>query len=92
MIKRFLRIIAFALIAMALYSLFTQNDLTLGAFWAKTHFKSLQIFQPVVERYIAVWLWNPVMISILLTPLWVVCGILGTIILPFGLKKAKPHV
>jgi hypothetical protein len=79
MIKRILRLLAFALIAFAIYTLFTQNGLTLGAFWAKNHFKSLQIIQPHL-------------VTVLLAPLWLVSGILGAILLPFGLRRDKNHV
>jgi hypothetical protein len=92
MIKRILRISAFALIAFAIYHLLFHSDITVGAFWAKSHFKSLQIIQPVIERYIALWLWDPVMLTLLLAPLWLVSGILGLIILPFGLIKRTSHV
>ena len=53
------------------------NKLLLGDFWFSIHQNSLQLIQPMIERYIAVWLWDPVFLFVLQLPL--------AIILFFGL-------
>ena len=49
-----------------------------GDVWFRVHQASLQIIQPVLERYVAVWLWDSVVSPITLTPL-------APILIGFGL-------
>ncbi|MEM9011467.1 MAG: hypothetical protein AAGE18_09590 [Pseudomonadota bacterium] len=41
----------------------------IGAVWAGVHRNSLQQIQPGIERYLAEWLWDPVMLTILVQPM-----------------------
>ena len=45
------------------------EKMLVGDFWFLVHQKSLQLMQPVIERHIAVWLWDPVFLFILQLPL-----------------------
>ena len=63
----------------------------LGKTWADIHSPSLQTLQPAVERHVAPWLWNPVLLNILTTPTWLVLGILGAILIVLGRRK-KPLI
>jgi hypothetical protein len=87
MIKKTLRLIGFALTISALYYLATQRGLLFGELWKAVHFTSLQLIQPALERYIAVWLWDPVLLNIILTPAWIVLFVLAIPFLYGGLKR-----
>src|SRR5262245_54777479 len=63
----------------------------LGQIWANIHSTSLQLLQPAIERHIAVWLWDPIVLSVLTAPAWLVFGILGAILMLIGRKK-KPLI
>ena len=63
----------------------------LGQIWNNVHSTSLQLLQPAVERHVAVWLWDPVILSLLTAPAWVVLGVLGCILMLIG-RKRKPLI
>jgi hypothetical protein len=63
----------------------------LGQTWNDWHSTSLQLLQPAIERHVADWLWDPVMLNVLTTPTFVVLGALGAIFLLIGRKK-KPLI
>jgi len=63
----------------------------LGQHWNNIHSTSLQLLQPAIERHVAVWLWDPVVLDILTAPTWLVLGILGAILMLIGRKK-KPLI
>jgi len=63
----------------------------LGEDWNNIHSTSLQLLQPAIERHVAIWLWDPVMLTILTAPSWVVLGVLGSIFMLIGRKK-KPLI
>jgi hypothetical protein len=60
-----------------------------GQIWNNVHSTSLQLLQPAIERHVSVWLWDPVMLSILTAPAWVVLGVLGCILILIGRKKKR---
>jgi len=55
------------------------------------HSTSLQLLQPAIERHVAVWLWDPVALSVLTAPTWLVLAVLGAVLMLFGRKK-KPLI
>ena len=59
----------------------------LGDTWNALHSTSLQLLQPAIERHLAEWLWDPVVLSVLTAPTWAVLGVLGVILLILGRKK-----
>ena len=63
----------------------------LGEDWNNIHSTSLQLLQPAIERHIAIWLWDPVVLTILTAPTWLVLGIVGSIFILIGRKK-KPLI
>ena len=63
----------------------------LGDFWHSVHSTSLQLLQPAIERHVAQWLWDPVALSVLTSPAWLVLGILGVVLILLGRKK-KPLI
>lgn len=58
--------------------------------WNAVHSSSLQLLQPAIERH-AAWLWDPVVVSVLAAPTWLVFGVLGALIILLGRKK-KPLI
>jgi len=62
-----------------------------GETWNDVHSNSLLLLQPAIERHVAVWLWDPVMLSILTAPTWLVLGVIGAILVLLGRKK-KPLI
>ena len=67
------------------------NSMQVGQLWSNIHQSSLLLLQPAVERHVAVWLWDPVMITVLEQPVWLVFGIIGAILILLGRKK-KPLI
>lgn len=59
----------------------------LGQAWSDINQTSLLLLQPAVERYVAVWLWDPVILTILEQPTWLVLGLLGILLTVLGRKK-----
>jgi hypothetical protein len=62
-----------------------------GETWNDINSNSLLLLQPAIERHAAVWLWDPVMLSILTAPTWLVLGVIGIILILLGRKK-KPLI
>ena len=50
------------------------NSMQVGTLWASIHQNSLLMLQPAVERHVAGWLWNPVIMTVLEQPVWLVFG------------------
>ena len=63
----------------------------LGAAWYSVDSGSLLLLQPAIERHVAVWLWNPVIQTVLEQPTWLVLGVVGSILILLGRKK-KPLI
>ena len=62
-----------------------------GDVWNQVHSTSLQLLQPAIERHVAVWLWDPVVLSVLTAPTWLVLAIVGSLLMIIGRKK-KPLI
>ncbi|MXU65443.1 hypothetical protein [Oceanomicrobium pacificus] len=61
----------------------------IGETWFALHPSSLQMFQPAVERYISVWLWESVLQPVLLWPLAPVLAVLGLIFWWLARRKRR---
>ena len=62
-----------------------------GDLWYAVHPTSLQLLQPAIERHVAEWLWNPVILSVLTAPACLVFAVLGAVLMVLGRKK-KPLI
>ena len=77
MIRRTLILALAALAAAALlYDLVVPPDSgllarSLGEWWFALHKSSLNGAQAGIQRYVAPWLWDPVMVSVLQLPAWI---------------------
>jgi len=63
------------------------NSVEVGQLWSNIHQNSLLLLQPAVERYVSPWLWNPVIMTVLEQPVWLVFGIIGAALILLGRKK-----
>jgi len=54
---------------------------SLGALWFSLHPPSLNLFQAVVERYIAPVIWDPYIVAVLKSPAWLDMIVLAVILL-----------
>ncbi|MEK9946794.1 MAG: hypothetical protein VW999_12500 [Alphaproteobacteria bacterium] len=52
----------------------------LGEQWFRLHKESLGLTQAGIQRHIAPWLWDPVLLTVMLWPGWLVFGVLGLIL------------
>jgi len=60
-----------------------------GEVWFKLHPNSLQLLQPGIERHIAVWLWDPVVLTLLTWPLAPVLAVPGLLLLLLRRRRKK---
>jgi hypothetical protein len=67
------------------------NSMQVRTLWASIHQSSLLLLQPAVERHVAGWLWNPVIMTILEQPVWLMFGVIGVVLILLGRKK-KPLI
>jgi hypothetical protein len=59
--------------------------------WDLINAGSLAHLKPLIQRYANGFLWDPVMLTFLAAPSWVVLGIVGIILILLGRKK-KPLI
>lgn len=52
-----------------------------GTIWAVIDRPSLSLTQAGIERHVAPWLWDPVMLTLLTSPLWLILAIPGVFFL-----------
>ena len=97
MISRIVRCVGLAALVLALIVLNRDLNKTLdgaalhvtkvGDVWFAVHSTSLQLLQPGIERHVAEWLWDPVVLSVLTAPACLVFAILGAVLMLLGCKK-----
>jgi hypothetical protein len=61
-----------------------------GEAWYALNPASLDATRNWVEAHLPGWLWNPVILGVLLTPLWIVLAALGAILVFVGRKRERP--
>lgn len=57
------------------------HPVALGELWYRLSPDSLNLAQAVIQRYIAAWLWQPAIVSILRLPGWLVFGVPAVLLL-----------
>ena len=68
------------------------NFTMVGEIWYALHPYSLQIIQPVIERYIFVFLWDPILLNLLQLPFGLFLFLIGLIFLVshvFSVRKGQ---
>ncbi|NKB18988.1 MAG: hypothetical protein GKS01_00445 [Alphaproteobacteria bacterium] len=63
--------------------------ITLGELWFTLDAQSLSVSQAGIQRYVAPWLWEPVITTILLWPGWAVFGVPALLLMWVGRKRSK---
>lgn len=58
--------------------------------WSAVHQTSLAALQPLIEKQ-AAWLWDPVLVTVLAQPAWLVLAAIGIFLIVIGRKK-KPLI
>ncbi len=61
-----------------------------GTLWAKIDIASLNLIQAVIQRYVWPWLWDGVILNLLLLPAWAVLSVPG-ILLVLGFRVREGH-
>ncbi len=56
------------------------DRLAFGELWAKIDIASLNLIQAVIQRYVWVWLWDGVILNLLLLPAWAVLSVPGMLL------------
>lgn len=97
MIRFIFRILGFWLFAGAFVALvldgarsITSGDLIvtpMGSTWFELHRDSLNLAQAVIQRNVHPYVWDPVMISILAAPTWLVIGVISLLFIAIGKKR-----
>jgi len=64
----------------------------LGETWFKLHAPSLNTAQAAIERHVDPALWDPVILSILQVPSWIVFAVLGLLLYWLGRKRRRIDV
>jgi hypothetical protein len=63
-----------------------------GEIWFAVDPESLQLAQPAIERHLAPWLWDPVLVTILLLPASLTLIGLGLVLLLIGsFRRSRPR-
>jgi UPF0716 family protein affecting phage T7 exclusion len=65
---------------------------SLGEHWSSIHLPSLNMAQAAVQRHVAPWLWDPVIVTILLLPAWIIAAALGGFFYFLGYRRKKLDV
>jgi len=64
----------------------------LGEHWFKLNASSLNGAQAAIERHVHPFLWDPVVISLLQVPSWILFGVLGIALYWFGRRRHHLNV
>ncbi len=69
------------------------DKLAFGELWAKIDIASLNLVQAVIQRYVWPWLWDGVILNLLLLPAWAVLSVPGIImVLAFRVRDPARRV
>ena len=69
----------------------TWHMVALGELWFKLNVASLNAAQAGIQRYVAPWLWEPVITTVLLWPGWVVFGAPGILLTWLCRRRSNHH-
>lgn len=64
------------------------RPIALGELWYKLSPATLNGAQAGIQRYIAPWLWEPVITTVLLWPAWAVFGVPGAVLVWFCRRRS----
>jgi hypothetical protein len=58
-----------------------------GMAWDALHPSSFDAMRTWIEAQLPLWVWNPLLLSVMLTPIWVVLGVVGVIFALMGRRR-----
>ena len=61
--------------------------LSLGELWFNLSPGSLNLMQALIQRYVLPALWDPVMVWLLVQPVWLIFGVPGAVLYALGRRK-----
>ena len=61
----------------------------LGEGWFSLHPASLNLFQALIERYTFPFIWDSVILHIMLVPVWIVIAALGFLLMYIGRRRLR---
>lgn len=61
----------------------------LGQLWTDISSASLRTLQAQVETYLTHWVWDPIVLTVLEQPAWLVLGIVGVLSILLGRRKKR---
>ena len=64
----------------------------LGEHWFKLHAPSLNTAQAAIERHVNPSLWDPVILTVLQVPSWIIFAVLGLLLYWLGRKRRRINV
>ena len=64
----------------------------LGQAWFNVHPASLNLVQAVIERYTFPFLWDPLFVSVLFLPGWIVFAVIGAALYYLGHRRTPSSV
>tara|TARA_R110002167_G_scaffold150687_3_gene344455 strand:- start:51 stop:368 length:318 start_codon:yes stop_codon:yes gene_type:complete len=95
------RIVAWILLALALMALGAEivrsleagawEILALGPLWYAIDPAGLNVTQAVIQRYLLTELWDPVIVTLLTWPAWVVFAVPGLLLLALFRRRRQPN-
>ena len=74
-------LLALALVVAGVDVLVSGGLRAFGAWWFMLNRDSLQLLQPALERHVAVWLWDPVMLTVLQWPMAAILAMSGVLLM-----------
>ncbi len=60
-----------------------------GEAWDALHPASFDAMRTSIEASLPLWVWNPVLLSVMLTPVWIVLGAAGIVFALIGRKRER---
>ena len=80
-------LLALAAVVAAVDLLISGGLRAFGAWWFMLDRDSLQLLQPALERHVAVWLWDPVMLTVLQWPMAAILAVPGVLLRLLGRRR-----
>jgi hypothetical protein len=100
MIRFLVRLLGFLLLAGGFASLVIDGTRSIavsavtvtraGDAWYALSPSTLNLVQAATERYVAPWLWDPVLVTILFVPVFVLLGVVGFLLMVIARPRATP--
>ena len=65
------------------------QGLAIGYLWFKIDAASLNLSQAVIQRYLHPLLWDPMIVTVLQWPAWIIFGVLGPVVTLLFRKRSR---